>query len=248
MIMKNSKTALFIGVICIGCTTGLYIRYKLPSPESVATTNVSESDKGRRPDVHEDYGAKLKSGTMDWTSVDPKQFCAWVSSLDTEISESNLRAFFKAWIKVDPMAAFAALNGLPERYGIKGSRFGLDLWTPLLVSDPTQAIACLHLLPETSLNYLVHDLDVPVNFDSVDEGLITSQLAIVSSSAASRALAEKYSQYLAGKGYAIAKKWADSLPPEFQAMAMGSVLEAWYKVEPNDSLKYSSFLNQAKMG
>ena len=156
---------------------------------------------------------------------------------DAEVVE----AFFKEWMEKDPVAAFTAAKGLPDRFTADNERlrFFFDLWVQLLSRDTVAALTCLELdLVPTAVNWKTNADVIKPQFDGLDPSAIAGKLRTIRVSAASRLITTKYAQYLAAKDLEGALSWASSLSPEYGTIAMGPVLKQWNSKDPKASLEY----------
>ena len=228
-------------VICV-CLLGVCLVFYPRHPS--ADNNGPAAPRDKPADTAKAASSLTDSNTntaITRTDKDRKEIYESFLTADPIPDAEVVEAFFKEWMEKDPVAAFTAAKGLPDRFTADNERlrFFFDLWVQLLSRDTVAALTCLELdLVPTAVNWKTNADVIKPQFDGLDPSAIAGKLRTIRVSPASRLITTKYAQYLAAKDLEGALSWSRSLSPEYATIAMGPVLEQWHSKDPKASLEY----------
>ena len=228
--------------------------------ESVAAAPAAAARRQRIAELSPEMGGSddPAASAREWAWKNPQAFFEWLRRSRPQPKNAVVEAFFEAWIKSDPDAAFTAARNLPVRFGFQERKFFLDQYLGLLNRDPSAALRWLgRIEPQICSFGLSTDtseamgaqlvLDIP----ELDLSEVTAILKISPRSISSLAVVETFASQLAKRDLQAAAAWAAGLPPEHRATAMGVVLRLWAEKDLpaalNSAAECASSVRQAQV-
>ena len=227
-------------VICV-CLLGVFLVFYPRHPS--AENNGPAAPRDKPADTAKAASSLTDSNTntaITRTDKDRKEIYQSFLTADPIPDADVVEAFFKEWMEKDPVAAFTAAKGLPDRFTADNERlrFFFDLWVQLLSRDTVAALTCLELDLVPTLPWHPPVQANEPQFDGLDRSAFAEKLRTIRVSGASRLIATKYAGYLAAKDLEGALSWSRSLSPEYGTIAMGPILAQWHLKDPKASLEY----------